>query len=214
MHRQYLWSSQNWRVTKFWQSLLTNILLETIIIGSDHFAYQTQCVAQCIENTYKLPRTVMSPKISRRLVSLWQTNQIKIMENTIFIPFVYLECKFLAGLVDTLLHFAVHTVTKNLGLDPAQHFHQSFYPRFFLICLTYKSLRLGQCWISKASSWSLQLRRANWRPGNAGKISIHLAFVDKLMTQGPICKSWTETLMPVFNLFWFFDTWGRYFFIV
>ena len=119
------------------------------------------------------------------------------MENTIFIPFVYLECKFLAGLVGTLLHFAVHTVTKNLGLDPAQHFHQNFYLRFFLLWLTYKSLRLGQCWISKASSWSLQLRRANWRPGNAGKISIHLAFVDKLMTQGPICTSRTETLMPV-----------------
>ena len=67
------------------------------------------------------------------------------MENTIFIPFVYLECKFLAGLVGTLLHFAVHTVTKNLGLDPAQHFHQNFYLRFFMICLTYKSLRLGQC---------------------------------------------------------------------
>ena len=55
------------------------------------------------------------------------------MENTIFIPFVYLECKFLAGLVDTLFHFAVHTVTKNLGLDPAQHFHQNFYLRFFLL---------------------------------------------------------------------------------
>jgi len=47
------------------------------------------------------------------------------LENIIFTPFVYLEGKFLAGLVDTLLHFAVHTVTKNLGLDPAQHFHQN-----------------------------------------------------------------------------------------